>query len=370
VTFILAEKSVEKKINNKRLVLKSMKTETIAFLALTLGLTFLLNLFMWVNYDLIMESIELLSLATRVQMIIPAFSAIILNLFVFKTKTCPRKPKILFYYFLVLAALFTLVFALWLVNPIDLSSIQIESMENLGSILVLALLNFAVLILTLGWIALVFAWNFKSDSRKELEVAKLSFGKPSYYLLFTLFFFGYFLLSTILNWVFNLGSPPSEPVELGVMLLGFATIFFGPILSFPTLFGEEYGWRIFLQDRLGHQYSRFGAVLLVGLVWGIWHIPKIILEGIYSDGSVLSIIVYTISTILISIPLGLGTFKSKSVWLAAYLHGIFATPNILAEYFYNPSDPLYSFVFGIYGLPVLGGLTLVFLKSKEWKKRG
>jgi len=310
------------------------------------------------------------SVEKKINKIIPAFSAIILNLFVFKTKTCPRKPKILFYYFLVLAALFTLVFALWLVNPIDLSSIQIESMENLGSILVLALLNFAVLILTLGWIALVFAWNFKSDSRKELEVAKLSFGKPSYYLLFTLFFFGYFLLSTILNWVFNLGSTPSEPVELGVMLLGFATIFFGPILSFPTLFGEEYGWRIFLQDRLGHQYSRFGAVLLVGLVWGIWHIPKIILEGIYSDGSVLSIIVYTISTILISIPLGLGTFKSKSVWLAAYLHGIFATPNILAEYFYNPSDPLYSFVFGIYGLPVLGGLTLVFLKSKEWKKRG
>ena len=165
----MAEKSVEKEINNRRLALKTLKTETIAFLALTLGLTFLLNLFMWVNYDLIMESIELLSLATRLQMIIPAFSAIILNLFVFKTKTCPRKPKILFYYFLVLAALFTLVFALWLANPIDLSSIQIESMENLGSILVLALLNFAILILTLGWIALVFAWNFKSDSRKELE---------------------------------------------------------------------------------------------------------------------------------------------------------------------------------------------------------
>ena len=366
----MAEKSVEKEMNNGIPVSKSLKTETVVFLALTLGLTFLLNLIMWVNSDLIMESIELLSLATRVQMIIPAFSAIILNLFVFKAKTYTRKSKILFYYFLVLVALFILVFALWLINPIDIASIQLESIENLGPILVMAFLNLTILILTLGWIALVFAWNLKSDSRKELRIAKLSFGKASYYLLFSLFFFGYFLLSTILNWVFNLGSPPSEPVELGVMLLGFATIFLGPILAFPTLFGEEYGWRIFLQDRLAHQYSRLKAVLLVGLVWGIWHIPKIILEGAYSDGPVLGIIVYTISTILISIPLGLATFKSKSVWLAAYLHGIFATPNILAAYFYNPSDPVYSFVLGIYGLPVLGALALAFLKSKEWKERG
>ena len=368
MTFILAEKSVEKEIDNKRLVLKSLKTETIAFLALTLGLTFLLNLFMWVNYDLIMESTELLALATRVQMIIPASSAIILNLFVFKTKTYPRKSKILFYYFLVLVALFILVFALWLINPIDLASIQLESIENLGPILVISFLNLAILILTIGWIALVFAWNFKSDSKKDLKAAKLSFGKPSYYLLFSLFFFAYFVLSTILNWVFNLGSPPSEPVELGVVLLGFATIFLGPILAFPTLFGEEYGWRIFLQDKLAHQYGRFGAVLLIGLVWGIWHIPKILLEGIYSDGPVLGIIVYTIGAILTSIPLGLATFKSKSVWLAAYLHGIFATPNILAAYFYNPNDPVYSFVLGIYGLPVLGVFMLIFLKSKEWKK--
>lgn len=366
----MAEKSVEKELNKEGLVSKSPRTETIAFLALTLGLTFLLNLFMWVNHDLIMESTELLALATRVQMIIPASSAIILNLFVFKTKTHPRKSKILFYYFLVLVALFILVFALWLINPIDLASIQLESIENLGPILVIAFLNLAILILTLGWIALIFAWNLKSESKKELKAVKLSFGKPSYYLLFSLFFFGYFLLSTILNWVFNLGSPPSEPVELGVVVLGFATIFLGPILAFPTLFGEEYGWRIFLQDRLAHQFSRFGAVLLVGLVWGIWHIPKILLEGVYSDGPVLGIIVYTIGAILISIPLGLGTFKSKSVWLAAYLHGIFVTPNILAANFYSPSDPLYSFVLGVYGLPVLGALILVFLKDKKWKERG
>jgi len=79
---LLAEKSGEKEMSNARPVSKSLKTETVVFLALTLGLTFLLNLIMWINYTSIVLSIELLSLATRVQMIIPTFSAIILNLFV------------------------------------------------------------------------------------------------------------------------------------------------------------------------------------------------------------------------------------------------------------------------------------------------
>ena len=83
----------------------------------------------------------------------------------------------------------------------------------------------------------------------------------------------------------------------------------------------------------------------------------------------MGISVYLIAVILLSIPLGLGTLKSKSVWLAAYLHGIIVTPNILATYFYNPSDLLYSFGMGIYGLPVLGALTIFFLRSKEWKDR-
>jgi len=366
----LAEKSVEKEMGNWRPVSKSLKTETVVFLALTLGLTFLLNLVMWVNYDLIVESIELLSLATRVQMTIPAFSAIILNLFVFKTKTYPRKPKILFYYFLVLAALFALVFALWLVNPIDLASIQPESMENLGLLVVMGVLNLATLLLTLGWIALAFVWNLKSDSREELRVARLSFGKPSYYLLFSLFFFGYFLLSTILNWGFSLGSSPSEPTELGSLLLGFATIIFGPILGFPQLFGEEYGWRIFLQDRLAQQYGRVKGVLLVGLVWGLWHAPLVAGGLNYPGYPFLGIFLFTIFAIEISIPLGLAVFKSKSVWLAVYLHGVINySANILASYLYNPSDPVYSFGIGIYGLLVLGAITLAFLKSKDWKEK-
>jgi membrane protease YdiL (CAAX protease family) len=370
VAFILAEKSLENEVSRERIVSSSLKKEIIVFIALTLGLTFLLNLVMWVNYDLIVENIELFSLALQFQMLIPAFSAIILNLFVFKTKTYSRKAIILFYYFLVLTALYTLIFAVRLVIPIELASIQLNSIENFGPIILIGLLSLITTFLTFGWIGLIFVWNFKSDSRKELRGAKLSFGKPVYYLLFGLFFFGYFLLSTILNWGFNLGSPPSEQVELGSLILAFAAIIFGPILAFPQYFGEEYGWRIFLQDRFAQQYGRFKGVLLVGLVWGLWHAPLIAAGVNYPGYPILGILLFSISSILISIPLGLAVFKSKSVWLAVFLHGIInGSANVLALYVYNPNDPVYSFGIGIYGLLVLGAMTFFFLKSKEWRKK-
>ena len=93
MAFILTEESVEEEMNSGRTVSKSLKTETVVFIALTLGLTFLLNLIMWINYDLFAERLELFSLALQFQMLIPAFSAIILNLFVFKSRTFSRKSR-------------------------------------------------------------------------------------------------------------------------------------------------------------------------------------------------------------------------------------------------------------------------------------
>ena len=170
----MSNKLTEKPLNNNKNVSSSPKKEIFAFLTLTFTLTYLLNLIMWPNYDIIEENILLLSSATGLQMIIPAFSAIILNFFVFKKNRYNRKSKILFYCFLVLCALFVLIFAFLVVNPIDVSTLELESMENLGLILIFSLLNLSFLLLTIGWIGLVFYWNLKSDSREELKTTKIS----------------------------------------------------------------------------------------------------------------------------------------------------------------------------------------------------
>jgi uncharacterized protein len=57
-------------------------------------------------------------------------------------------------------------------------------------------------------------------------------------------------------------------------------------LVWPALaaLGEEFGWRGFLLPRLEAKYGLLAAALIIGVVWGVWHLPPdyIALKG-YGD---------------------------------------------------------------------------------------
>lgn len=44
-------------------------------------------------------------------------------------------------------------------------------------------------------------------------------------------------------------------------------------LSYLAFFGEEYGWRYFLQPALQEQFGLKKGVILLGALWGLWHLP-------------------------------------------------------------------------------------------------
>ncbi len=136
-------------------------------------------------------------------------------------------------------------------------------------------------------------------------------------------------------------------------------------------FGEELGWRGFLireTEDLGFWWSSF----LIGLIWGIWHIPFIIHGHNYPDHPVGGVFMMTLWTILFSPIIGYIRIRSDSVIAAAMMHGAINGTAIAPAIVLTGGDSLWVGVMGIAGIVVLAALNLflaAFGKPKEWHNK-
>lgn len=71
-------------------------------------------------------------------------------------------------------------------------------------------------------------------------------------------------------------------------------------------FGEETGWRGFLQDRLQRRFHPLGATLIVAAVWAIWHAPFFFILSTYANFSAMTLVMF---------PLGLASGAVVLTWL-------------------------------------------------------
>jgi uncharacterized protein len=101
-------------------------------------------------------------------------------------------------------------------------------------------------------------------------------------------------------------------------------ILIAPIINALATFGEEFGWRAYLQPKLMPLGGR-KAMLLIGLIWGVWHWPVIFMG--YEYGFSYPGYPWVGPLLFLWVTFGLGTFlgwltlRSKSVWPAVIGHG-------------------------------------------------
>ncbi len=92
-------------------------------------------------------------------------------------------------------------------------------------------------------------------------------------------------------------------------------------LTFIIFFGEEYGWRYFLQPMLQKRFGLKLGVVLLGLIWGIWHLPLNVFY--YSPETwVQSVFLQLITCIVFSIFFGYAYLKTGNMWVPIVIHFI------------------------------------------------
>ena len=116
--------------------------------------------------------------------------------------------------------------------------------------------------------------------------AGMAFGSFRIWILYGLGMVLFYGLETLLNYVFKFGTlvditklyPPGATAAIPPMALlasaFFNAVIIGPFLGLIITFGEEYGWRGYLQSELVH-LGRIRGVGLLGIIWGVWHWPII-----------------------------------------------------------------------------------------------
>jgi membrane protease YdiL (CAAX protease family) len=162
------------------------------------------------------------------------------------------------------------------------------------------------------------------------------------------------------------------PLEIGSLVawednipMVISTFFLGGPLQ------EEFGWRGFVLDRLQRKYSSFKSSIIVGIIWGFWHLPFFFLRGAYQyDEPFYSFL----TTVMLTSVLFSWVYNNTngSVLAVMILHTSFNVSYWIIPINYTVMGPIYyRIMLGIIFVALLflyGPKHLIRVKKKKQKK--
>jgi uncharacterized protein len=109
---------------------------------------------------------------------------------------------------------------------------------------------------------------------------------------------------------------PVHPIWLALL----QGLIAGATINAIAGFGEELGWRGFLLKSF-KEMNFLKASIIIGLIWGIWHSPLILMGHNYPQHPEIGVLMMTFWCILLTPLFVYFTIKAKSVIAAAIMHG-------------------------------------------------
>lgn len=217
-------------------------------------------------------------------------------------------------------------------------------------------------------------WNFKEIfSKYRIGFKNIVLSKTLKFLFYTAFLLPLFiiLLTFLLGNV--LGLPDfgkvifsNEELDAKVLttfppifsewkyrfLIGLPVVMVSSLLSGITInllfaLGEEIGWRGFLENNIF--IPRLKRALVIGMIWGMWHTPLILMGHNYGDHRILGILVMVIVCIVLSFFFSNALYQTKSLLVPAAMHGIINSfsQTFAADIFMKTGNPLLGAPMGL-----------------------
>lgn len=197
-------------------------------------------------------------------------------------------------------------------------------------------------------------------------------------ILIILFKFGKFELFEITNNVVKIKVQTSlllgtNDQHISIFIINvLLSLFVEGIITSIATFGEELGWRGFLQQKLIAEFGVFKGIIILGLIWGYWHMPIIFMGYNYKYYPILGgIILMPLFTICLSFIFAWLTIKANSLWPAVIAHSVFNSFYVLPYIsFQSVNMPLTIKIDTInFILLILFAFLMAFLLKHNIKKR-
>jgi len=303
------------------------KKQVLIYVLIAYGLTYLMGLLVWYGNS---RGIDV-SVFPAAQMMYPA-AGVMFAYFLTKEENLPKGFYITFFIFTGVMAAVSL---LSLFVPVE-----VEMLSALGVTFWSLISNYILMIGSIAlWIVLLVT---KKEKRRAYGLGFFNWKASAFCVVLFFILYGArsafaCAVSGAMGEFFSLFSSAVTWINIAVLPVNF-------FLVFIVFFGEEYGWRYYLQPLMQKKFGLRLGVVLLGIVWGFWHLPLDF--WYYSDTGLTMLAAQMITCITLGIFFAYAYMRTGNIWVPVVLH-----------YLNNNLIPIFS---GNYSADVLENQTVTW----------
>lgn len=280
------------------------KKQLMIYVIIAYGITYMLGLLMWYGYG---KEIDL-SAFPNAQMLYPA--AGVMMAYLITRKDDKKLPKAFYIFFVVLTAVMIFCAAASVLFPVNID-IMGAPFSQWMLLLQYAMMGGSIVF----WILLL------ASGKEKRRAYGLNSNQWNTSVLMILLFIGLYLLRFVI--ASALGGQLSEFGKIMVnptTWIMFFTVLVNFFLAVVAFFGEEYGWRYYLQPLFQKRFGLKGGVILLGCVWAVWHLPIDFFFYTTPDMGLAALVSQFITCITIGLFMAYAYMKTQNIWVPVIIH--------------------------------------------------